>query len=323
MELGYQIPVLDHGYVKLIETMGTEETIVEAARMSTGKGFLGWDTYKTCKFCNAPTTLLDAPYCYNTLRAIDGFDGPPRQCRFSEFNAPTDDQRLLTYMYSNGHTSPFEMCDLHIEVFAPILAIREWFRARTQSYNEFSARYAQMPNVHYLPELVRFQRQSKMNKQGSSEQMDQEWAQAAWEQLRDEQQDVYDGYEHLVDAGLAKEIARLNTPVSRYSRFRAKTDLKNWLGFLNQRMRPNAQWEIRQFANAVAEIIRAKWPRTFKLFVEHDLWAMKLSAGELMELQRWNTTPGSILDPKLAKKLQTHPKDDDAYKGVKALEGVL
>jgi thymidylate synthase (FAD) len=306
------ISVLDHGYVKLIETMGTEETIIEAARMSTGKGFLGWDPHERCKHCQVEWNIDGVG---NTLFCVGG-------AQVHDFKPVAGDQKLLEFLYSNAHMTPFEMCELHIEVFAPILVWREWHRHRTMSYNEFSARYAQMPNMHYLPELSRFQTQSSVNKQSSGGAMGEALAQAWHDELRDEQQEIYDNYDHMVGAGLAKEVARINTPVSRYSRCRVKTDLRNWLGFLNLRMRPNAQWEIRQFANAAAEIIREKWPRTFKLFVEHDLWSMKLSSGEIDELVLAAHEDREISD-KLKKKLSTHPKDNDAYKGVKALEGVL
>lgn len=149
------------------------------------------------------------------------------------------------------------------------------------SYNEFSARYAQMPNLHYLPENDRIQIQSTANKQGSGDAIP-EWAAAEWRALlKDEQLSVYEHYDELVQKGIAKEIARLNTPVSRYSKMRAKTDLKNWLGFLRLRMAPNAQFEIRVFANAVAEIVKELWPRTYALFEEYELNAVRLSRTEV------------------------------------------
>ena len=96
---------------------------------------------------------------------------------------------------------------------------------------------------------------------------------------------VYETYDQWVNMGLAKEVARINTPVSRYSRMRAKTDLLNWLKFLNLRMRPNAQWEIRQYANAVASIIAQHWPRTYRLFEEYMLHAISFSKTEMVILK--------------------------------------
>jgi thymidylate synthase (FAD) len=102
--------------------------------------------------------------------------------------------------------------------------------------------------------------------------------------LEHQQREVYRYYDTLCTDGVAKEVARLNTPVSRYSKMRAKTDLRNWLGFLQLRLAPNAQWEIRQYAEAVAAIVAQLWPRTWALFEEHDLGAVHLSATDARAL---------------------------------------
>lgn len=239
MEKGHTIKVLDHGYVKLIDTMGTDESIIEAARMSTGKGFENWEK----------------------------------------------DITLLDFLWRHKHTSPFEMCELTIEVQAPIMVFREWHRHRTQSYNEFSARYAQMPNLHYIPEKTRVQKQSAANKQGGSEQMPDEDAQSFVDECGADQERLYIQYEDWIEAGIAKEVARINTPVSRYSKMRAKTDLLNWLRFLSLRMKPNAQLEIRKYAEAVATIVQALFPRTWRLFEENDLHGVHFSATEMEVLR--------------------------------------
>lgn len=242
MERGHELRVLDHGYVRLIDFMGRDEDIVEAARMSTGKGFVSWEPYE---------------------------------------GHPNGDLGLMDFMYRKSHATPFEMCELVIEVQAPIFVFREWHRHRTQSYNEFSARYAQMPNVHYLPEAERIQLQSKTNKQGSDLPLAESTANSMRSQLQNEQETVYDTYERILEAGVAKEIARINTPVSRYSKMRAKTDLRNWLGFLKLRLEAGAQWEIRQFAQGVAEIVKALWPKTWEQFEEYDLYGARMSRTEL------------------------------------------
>jgi len=152
------------------------------------------------------------------------------------------------------------------------------------SYNEMSARYIQMPNLHYIPEKVRMQ--SKKHKQGADDagelsQYDAEGWRSNWEQ---EQDDVYGSYDVAVKEGIEKGLARLNTPVSRYSRMRAKANLRNWLAFLSLRHPPTALWEIRQFANVVAEIIKDLWPRTFWLWEEYTRYALSLSRTEVSDL---------------------------------------
>lgn len=225
------IKVLDHGYLGLVEFWGSDERIVEAARMSTGKGFLGWGT-------------PDAP----------------------------GDERLLAYLYRNKHATPFEMAGMVIEVQAPIFVFREWHRHRTQSYNEMSARYIPLPDVNYIPTLDRCLISSSTNKQagtvkGSAE-LDGESADQWLMELARLYQDAERLYQDGLARGIPKELARLPVPVARYSRMRASANLRNWLAFLTLRMDPAAQWEIRQFANAVGQLVSETFPKTWDLFQE-------------------------------------------------------
>ena len=218
--------VLDHGYVTLKDVWGSDERIIEGARMSSGKGFLGW--------------------------------GTPEK---------PGDEKLLRYLWENKHTSPFEQAGFSIEVQAPIMVFREWHRHRTQSYNEMSARYIQMPNLHYLPDAACVKAQSKKNKQGTGEQeLSPEIVAEFLKRTKEEQELIYTNYQWAIDNGIAREIARIDTPVSRYSRMVASANLLNWLKFLKLRLPEAAQWEIRQYANAVAQIVADKFPRTWELF---------------------------------------------------------
>lgn len=301
--LSSKINILDKGYIKYIGHMGSDESFVEAARMSTGKGFFGWtwdkDTYSDsicvdCKTHHLLETLTQdddgCAVCNNcweiNIYLFDEHDeevfkslGSPDPKLLGRRDAPRD-LALLNTLYSNGHATPFEMGEICIEVYAPIMVFREWHRSRTQSYNEFSARYSLMPNVHYVPDLGRIQKQSKTNKQGSAESMDRETAVQVVSELQRQQADIYDTYDAWVGNGVAKEVARINTPVSRYSKMRAKTDVRNWLGFLGLRMDMAAQFEIRQYANVVAAIVLELFPRTYDLFLEHQLLGKRFSRTE-------------------------------------------
>lgn len=226
--------VLDHGYVDLVEAWGSDERIVEAARMSTNKGFARWGT-----------------------------------------SDELGDERLLRYLWTKRHTTPFEQCGLTVEVQAPIFVFREWHRHRTQSYNELSARYTQMPNVHYVPSLRRItdagpttnkQAQGVVPTKANDGQL-LAWIEAAARL----QQAVYAHYEEGLALGIQKEVARLNTPVARYSRMRASANLLNWLRFLGLRTAPDAQWEIRQYAEAVSAFVATSFPRTAALFAEQRI----------------------------------------------------
>lgn len=243
--------VLDHGYVRVIDKMGSEESIIEAARMSTSGGFVSWDAY----------------------------EGHPR-----------GDLGLLSYLWREGHHTPFEMCELLVEVQTPILVAREWMRHRTFSYNELSARYVQMPDLHYLPGKDRMVQQGKHNKQGSSEtQLSERIAEGILWSFEQEQGAIYQNYEDVLAEGLSREIARLNTPVSRYTRYRVKGNLRNWLHFLKLRMAPNAQYEIRVYAEAVAEEVKRFWPHTWNLFEEWDLYGQRISKSQAEEYKRLKT----------------------------------
>jgi thymidylate synthase (FAD) len=265
--------VLDKGYVKLVDYMGEESAIIEAARMSTGKGFVSWDEYKQCKHCLL--TMLPGG-------AIPSWCDKNNGEHVLETKKDSD---LLEYLYANQHMTPFEMVEVKFEIKAPLVVFREWHRHRTQSYNEFSARYAVMPNEHYVPEPGRIAKQSKSNKQGSGDTFSLEDAIEICSDLSNEQEAVYQNYDRLIGMGVANEIARLNTPVSRYSKMTAKTDLRNWLSFLSLRMELSAQKEIRQFANAVAVSIKTLYPRTFKLWQEHSFFATRFSATEMRHLR--------------------------------------
>lgn len=256
-----KIEILDHGYVQLVETWGSDERIIEAARMSTNKGFQGWGTL-TCERC---AYVLD-------------FDDDPQRCpgcSETEFVLKSGDEKLLRYLYENQHSTPFEMAGMVIEVQAPIFVFREWHRHRTQSYNEMSARYTPLPDVNYIPTVERLMLNSKTNKQagtvaGAAE-MTADTARWFQEHLERSFAEAQNLYERALADGVPKELARIHLPVGRYSRMRASANLRNWLGFLTLRMATNAQWEIRQCAEAVAMLVERSFPRTHALFLEGRL----------------------------------------------------
>lgn len=278
--------VLDHGYVRFVASMGTDESIIEAARMSTDKGFKGWGPTFRCRNCGGGQVGgqdKGGPFLHLT------------ECQKPDVYLMPGDEKLLEFLYTNSHMSPFEMGELAIEAQAPILVLREWRTHRTQSWNEMSARYTQMPDVHYVPEVERFVSKLSKNKQESSTAMISSKPEDAegWRGLVKKQQAyLYAEYDAMLVGGVPKEVARVNTPVSRYSRVRMKANLRNWLGFLKLRMAPNAQLEIRLYANAVASIVKSLWPRTYALFEEYDLHAMRMSRSELALLRQHLPLPG-------------------------------
>ncbi len=263
--------ILNHGYLELVEAWGSDERIVEAARMSTGKGFLGWGSFR-CEDCGHAENKRDAflvnPYNPDSL----AYDQCPKcgkkHCRVE---GKEGDEKLLAYLWSHKHATPFEMAGMIVEVKAPIMVYREWHRHRTQSYNEMSARYTPLPDENYIPTVERLMINSKTNKQAGTIKGAAELTDAAATRFRMELEDMYQQQERLyqsaLQSGVPKELARIHLPVGRYSRMRASANLRNWLAFLTLRMAPEAQWEIRQYANAVGELVANAFPRTWELFV--------------------------------------------------------
>lgn len=283
-----RVDVLDHGYVELVETWGSDRRIVEAARMSTGKGFLGWGPDGACARCDGKGRIQ---------AVIEVWDEEPTRERFgvSSFRfvggrshveeveqvcpacggrgAKRGDEKLLDTLYNNDHSTPFEMAGAIFEVQAPISVFRQWHRHRTQSYNEASARYTPLPDVSYVPTVERLMMgagQVVRNTQAGAVKGSDVLTEAAAEHFRSELRDVYTRVEALyqwaLGVGIPKELAREHLPVGRYSKMRASANLRNWFGFLTLRLDEHAQWEIRQFAGAVGLFLAREFPRSFELF---------------------------------------------------------
>lgn len=256
-----EIPILDHGYLRVIEVWGSDQRIIESARMSTNKGFQGWGPRKvTCDNCNG------------TGQSPSANGGRCSQCGGTGEVTESGDERLLRYLYKHKHATPFEFAGMQIEVQAPVAVFREWHRHRTQSYNEMSARYTPMPDLNYLPTVGRLLVNSKTNKQAGTiagaDTLTDSKALAWQAALRKQYAQCQEIYQLGLDAGVPKELARMVVPVGRYSRMRAQAVLRNWLAFLTLRCDPAAQWEIRQYANVLAVELGKFFPRTMELFNE-------------------------------------------------------
>lgn len=256
--------ILDCGYVELIDYMGSDNSIIEAARMSTDKGFVGWGPFSVCDKCGitVPPTGYQGPH----TKVGGECDGT--------FNSKPGDEKLLKYLWEHKHYTPFEMVSLKLEIKAPIFVFREWHRHRTQSYNEMSARYIPLPDENYMPTITNLMERAEEARTSKNRQASSvvnlplligdahDWL-LQLQGLYDEAELVY---KQGIALGVPKEIARLPVPVARYSKMQASANLRNWLAFLTLRMDPAAQWEIRQYADAVARIVAMKFPRTWEIF---------------------------------------------------------
>jgi len=261
------IPILDHGYIQFVDSWGSDESIIEAARMSTGKGFLGWGPRFECTVCGA----LWKKHSDSEWSHIDGSKPPQECCNNRDFKEVSGDEGLLKYLWEHKHATPFEMAGMVIEVQAPIFVFREWHRHRTQSYNEMSARYTPLPDLNYIPTVERLMIHSRTNKQAGKLKEAKELTEQGALEFRLKLQQHYESgqtlYEGALEAGISKELARIPIPVGRYSRMRASANLRNWLAFLTLRMEHTAQWEIQQYATALGSLIQQRYPRTWERFL--------------------------------------------------------
>jgi thymidylate synthase (FAD) len=239
--LDVEFPVLDKGFVRLIDYLGGDERIAQAARVSYGEGTKSY----------------------------------------------REDKGLIDYLLRNEHTSPFEQVNFTFHLKMPIFIARQWIRHRTARVNEISGRYSVMKDEFYLPAGESISGQSESNKQGRKDEPVSPEMQAYFlEALEKDQKTLYKSYEEYIEKGLARELARVNLPLSLYTEFYWQMDLHNLFHFLRLRMHPHAQLEIRAYAYKLFEIARVVCPLACGSFVDHLVEGARFSGSELEQLRR-------------------------------------
>jgi len=173
------------------------------------------------------------------------------------------DKKLIEYLLKNGHLTPFEHSVFQFHVKCPIFIARQWMRHRWGSFNEVSSRYTEVKDEFYIPKQFRVQ--DTKNKQGSIED-----SSLPNDKLLKEYENAiensYRTYELLIKNGVAREMARMVLPVSQYTQFYWTVNARSLLNFLKLRMDDHAQYEIREYANAIHEIFKEKMPWTWESF---------------------------------------------------------
>ncbi len=195
-----------------------------------------------------------------------------------------EDRGLIRYLMRHRHTTPFEMVELKFHCAMPIFVARQWIRHRTANVNEYSARYSVVPDRFYRPSSESVRKQSGTNRQGGEEPIDIETAQEFLDYL-DDAESRHRKYLELTERGVARELARIGLPQSIYTEWYWKCDLHNTLRFLSLRMDPHAQQEIREYANAMFEMLRRITPLTIEAFEDYELSAMRLTRLEIEALR--------------------------------------
>ena len=227
----------DHGFVKLLDVMGDDQEVENAARISYGEG-----TRKVSQTRN-----------------------------------------LIRYLMRHKHTSPFEMCEVKFHIKLPIFIMRQLVRHRTANLNEYSGRYSVMSDEFYLPQGDYLQKQSKTNNQGRGEEHEAKGAvQFEFNRMYDSAQIAY---ENLLRADLAREISRAVLPVANYTECIWKIDLHNFFHFVRLRSDSHAQREIRDYSDAMYELVKPHFPLCCEAFEDYVRDAVTFSKQE-MELIR-------------------------------------
>ena len=219
------------------------------------------------------------------------------------------DRALIHYLLRNWHTSPFEQVQLTFHCKMPIFIARQWIRHRTARLNEISGRYSVMKDEFYVPEPSKVSYQSSDNKQGRGGVLPLDEAMAVIAQLEREQKEAYAGYTSMLDQGVARELARTNLPLSLYTEWYWQIDLHNLFHFIRLRADSHAQYEIRAYAEALAQCAKAVAPMAYEAFEEHIVGSISFSRAESAALARMlaggeaglEERPMKIFEEKLAK----------------------
>jgi thymidylate synthase (FAD) len=189
-----------------------------------------------------------------------------------------EDRGLIRYLMRHSHTTPFEMCEIKLHVRVPMDTWRQWIRHRTAHVNEYSTRYSVAIDAVQRTPPDEWRLQSTVNRQGSSGSLPTDVGKrlsSAEEEIQDKAREVYKA---RLAAGVAREQARKDLPLSTYTEAYWKIDLHNLLHFLNLRMSEHAQREIRAYATVIGEEIVAKWvPIVWEAFLDYRRHAVQLS----------------------------------------------
>jgi thymidylate synthase (FAD) len=236
---------LNHGFVRMVDYMGDDAAIVQAARTSYGQG--------------TKTT--------------------------------SEDRALIRYLMRQRHTSPFEMVEFKFHIKLPIFVAKQWIRHRTANVNEYSGRYSEMRDEFYIPEPEVIKKQSDDNKQGRAEEiLSVDYTNALAKNFSCSQENAYKEYKKNVDEGLARELARINLPLSIYTEWYWKIDLHNLFHFLKLRMDKHSQYEIRVYADIIADILKVCVPLAYEAFEDYQLNSFALSKAEQKAISKLIST---------------------------------
>ena len=208
----------------------------------------------------------------------------------------SDTRNLIRYLIRHRHTGPFEQAELKFHIRTPIYVWRQWVRHRTASLNEVSQRYSEVPFFCQETPPNEWRLQSKDNKQGGDEYLAEEYGILISGEEETCQERVHRAYRYRLQAGIAREQARKELPLSTYTEAFWKIDLHNLLHFLTLRCDSHAQLEIRQYANIIGGIVKELFPITFEAWIDYAFCAKTFSRIELKILPHYTLDKRDDMD---------------------------
>ncbi len=176
---------------------------------------------------------------------------------------------LINFLMRERHGTPFEHNSFRFHIKCPIFVAREWFRHRIGSFNEFSARYSEVPNEFFSPLLEDVRKQTGKPGSYTFEKMDLSDAEKAKEIIERNNTSAYDSYLELLEMGVAKELARSVLPVSMYTQFYWTVNARALMNFLSLRTAESAQVDIRKYAKDVERIFESQMPITHEAWIKN------------------------------------------------------
>lgn len=228
MELNLKTIVLDKGFVEVVDSLGSDLTVVNSARVSFGKRKKTYDDV---------------------------------------------DRVLVEFLAENKHWSPFRHLVVQFHVKAPEFVMRQWYKhvvgietssssfTKDHAWNEISGRYVPV-NDFYEPENWR--KQSKDNRQASEGSIDDQVS--ASEVFQKTMSSLFDSYNKLLDLGVAKEQARIMLPLNQYTEVYWTASFQAIMNFIDLRDEPSAQWEIREYAKVIKDMMFEIYPETTRIW---------------------------------------------------------
>jgi len=241
--------ILDHGFVELIDILGSDQAIVDAARTSYDKG----------------TKQVSST------------------------------RQLMRYLLRHHHSGPFEFGACVFRIRCPLFVARQWFRHRTASYNEVSLRYSEAIEEFYIPKEEWITSQDRRNRQARTEHEIQNSSNIK-QQFKEDAELLLHHYNDYLKAGVAREIARINLPLSLYTTFCFKIDVRNLLHFLTLRTDPHAQFEIRQYAEVMEKMVEKYFPMVVEAWRDYQKHAITFSQPEQIILRDVITKKINLLE---------------------------